>query len=126
MDANTPPPMYVRPPVPSGPIGIAVDAGRHCVRVAQSCLHGLGVFAVRKIPQPSTFIAEYEGEEFNVCPRDRTYVVRVTVDERANDYIYIDAHDPTASNFTRFLNNARTANLGKMTCPSRSGLLIIP
>ena len=74
------------------------------MRVAQGCLHGLGVFAVRKIP-PSTFIAEYEGEEFNVCPRDRTYVVRVTVDERANDYIYIDAHDPTASNFTRFLND---------------------
>ena len=104
MDGGTVPPMLGRQAATSGSSDIVVDVGRHCVRVAQSCLHGLGVFAARKIP-PSTFIADYEVELLNVCPRDRTYVMRVTVDERANEYIYIDAHNPTASNFTRFLND---------------------
>ena len=82
------------------------------MRVRHSCLHGHGVFAVRHIP-PSTFISEYAGELLHVCPRDRTYVMCVTVDERTHDYMYIDARDPTTANFTRYLNDpgpSRRAN----------------
>ena len=125
------PPFYkpVKSPQPQPkPLDAALDAGNDWVRVAQSRLHGLGVFALRAIP-PSTFIAQYVGEVLHACPRDRRCVMCVAVDDSTHDYLYIDARDPTASNFTRFLNDpgpGRRANCEfRQHDLCRSGVVLI-
>ena len=67
-------------------------------------LHGQGVFAVASI-SPRTFVGEYIGEVCLTRPRDCRFVLRVTVDDVMGQYHFIDARDPSKSNWTRFVND---------------------
>ena len=72
------------------------------VRVLHSSLHGFGVFAAIPLA-PGTVVGHYQGTMTRECPDDRTFVMRVDLDD--NDHFYIDARDPRTSNYTRYIND---------------------
>ena len=65
MKAKVLPPFYkpVKSPQQPKPLDAALDAGNDWVRVAQSSLHGLGVFALRcECQDPGAYDSFYLGE----------------------------------------------------------------
>ena len=72
------------------------------VRVLNSPLHGFGIFAAVPLRR-GTVVGQYQGTMSRECPVDRTFVMRVDVDD--DDHFYVDASNPLISNFTRYIND---------------------
>ena len=67
---------------------------------------GLGAFAKINIP-PGVIVGTYEGVRYDTyeeLPKDSNYILYIDY----GDY-YMDAKDPTKSNWTRYINDARNS-----------------
>lgn len=75
---------------------------------------GLGVIATKFIPK-KTVLGYYKGVVLNEREykrlEDKSYVFEVDLKDRT---IYIDAQDPDKSNWTRYINGARTKKERKL------------
>jgi hypothetical protein len=135
-----PVPQRTVPPTASEALTLDLDADGTCafagIQVRSAGAKGRGAFALGGFPA-GTLVGDYIGEVIDDAELARRYTTRDPAWEAARlargatatgDYVlaygeglYVDAEDPAHSNWCRYINHARDANLDLKTLPKGVG-----